>query len=368
MQGQDMNIAHSSPRARLVVRHGKTTLLVIFYVAILFCLADGILDVVLSQGRLISSSFNKQAAKIRDGNGLVSGVVPAQNYYRFADMRVAEASTAIGATPLPISRPGFHIGQDGERLAPAVRSPVATGLLLGASQAFGLYDLDDETLAANLQRALPGIALRNFAVPGQKVRQSMATWRVLRDKRMRFDFVILVSGPMDLTECRSGPALEAREPGLALARLFGRAQSKRVGRDALHCAEPREVALQVDRLIYDLESALAYARRVGVPLAIVVPPTPFGNRSDHSNLKFGERFMGPLTWALRRRLEQQPIAGVYDLSGAFDGQPPYFIDLTGHMSATGQAVLARAIARRVGAGFFSPADKVAVASPAQKSK
>jgi hypothetical protein len=38
------------------------------------------------------------------------------------------------------------------------------------------------------------------------------------------------------------------------------------------------------------------------------------------------------------------------------------------MSATGQAVLARAIAPRVGAGFFSPADKVAVASPAQKSK
>jgi hypothetical protein len=354
---------------RDVSRYGKMALLGLLYIAILFCLADGIFDVVLSQRHLIGNRFNKYTAKARDPNALVSGVVPARDYYLFADMRVAEESTAIGATPLPISRPGFHIGQDGERLTPPVRTPVATGLMLGASQAFGLYNLDDETLAANLQRALPGVALRNFAVPGQKVRQSMTTWRMLRDKGMRLDFVILVSGPMDLTECRPPPGSDpGREPGLAIARLFVRQQSRRVGRDAQRCAEPREVALQVDRLIYDLESALAYARRVGVPLAIVIPPTPFGNRADHSNLKSGEWFMGPLTVALRRRLEQQPIAGVYDLSGAFDGQPPYFIDLPGHMSATGQAVLARAIARRVGAGFFRPATKVAVAPLAQKSK
>lgn len=364
-----MSIVRSRFRVQDLSRYGKTVLLGVFYVAILFCLADGIFDVVLSQRHLIGNRFNKYAAEARDPNALVSGVVPARNYYLFADLRLAEASTAIGATPLPISRPGFHIGQDGERLTPPVRKPVATGLMLGASQAFGLYNLDDETLAANLQRALPGVALRNFAVPGQKVRQSMATWRMLRDKGMRFDFVILVSGPMDLTECRPPPGSDpVREPGLAIARLFVHAQSRRVGHDALRCAEPREIALQVDRLIYDLESALAYARRVGVPLAIVIPPTPFGNRADHSNLKSGEWFMGPLTVALRRRLEQQPIAGVYDLSGAFDGQPPYFIDLPGHMSAAGQAVLARAIVGRVGAGFFSRREKAVVAPPAQKSK
>ncbi len=59
-------------------RYGKIVVLAVFYIGVLVCLADGIVDVVLSQRGNINGKAHKAVGQLQDPNTLINGVIPAR--------------------------------------------------------------------------------------------------------------------------------------------------------------------------------------------------------------------------------------------------------------------------------------------------
>lgn len=348
---------------------------------VVLCLADGFTDLSIYTLRLARAEIAEYSARHAPKDDAVHELYRVQ---RESEMTMPHQYIAgIGLVPRPAILPGFSIGADGQRLVRTGNSPAANvnGLLLGASQAFGIGDSDDQTLSAAMGRILPEVNVSNYAVHGHRIVSNVMYWQSLAERGKKFDFVLIVNGAVDvLYHCLWLPdsnRLNARNsnatPPPALGNAYEKALSLVSPSPPLYpqsCGDnAKDVSSVVNRIIYDLKGAQAFARERRIPLAIVIPPSPYGNRANVSTLT-GDPFyrdwkpiLTPVVSALRRRLKENPLPGVYDLSDAFDGKAPYFLDSSAHMTGQGQEVLAQAIVNRVGKAFFAAREKHLGATP-----
>ncbi|MEN2979734.1 SGNH/GDSL hydrolase family protein [Tistrella bauzanensis] len=318
---------------------------------LIVCLVDGVLDIGIGV-----------ASRIRDRIADA-----ARNDDPYADMRARKLAVmmdlpkrhvaGIGDVLQPVSVPGFTIGAGGERLhTHAVAPDEATRhiLLLGASQAFGLFNDDDETLAAALERHMPGAVVRNFAMPGQSLPGNMMILKQRVAAGDRIDDVLVVNGLMDLIAYCLPPTLPPPVARPVLGDMIkwvtGPAPATSGRSDV--CQTPDERAIVLDRLEEDIRGLLDVAHRHDLQVTLVLTPLPYvagagdGTFARLAQFQRYQAIMDPLMAALRERLDASGSDRVIDLSQSFDGtrQHGLFGDLYGHYTDAGNEALAPLIA------------------------
>lgn len=291
----------------------------------------------------------------------------ARNDDPYADMRAGKLAAmmnlpkrhvaGIGDVLQPVSAPGFTIGAGGERLhthATAPEQATRHVLLLGASQAFGSFNDDDQTLAAALERQMPGTVVRNFAMPGQLLPGNTMILKQRVAAGDTIDDVLVVNGLMDMfAYCLlppSQPPMSRPVLGDLIKWAYGSASMKAEPRDACETREDRAVVL--DRLQEDIRGLLDAARRHDLRVTVVLTPMPYvsgagdGTFARLAQFRRYQAVMEPLMADLRERLDASGSDAVIDLSQGFDGtrQHGLFGDLYGHYTDAGNEALAPLLA------------------------
>lgn len=328
----------------------KKLVSLLFGLFLVVCLIDGVLDIGLGiagelKGRMAGGADdNATATRLARIEGLPKRYIPG-----------------LGHVILPAAVPGVTIGPEGERLHRHLVAPEDARhriLLLGASQAFGFSNDDDETLAAALERQLPGTLVRNFSMPGHTIPANV----MMLDARLaageEYDRVIVVNGAVDLVRVcvlagRLPPPAATRPVIAEIARQLtsagGRHPADGQRQDPCATADGRETA--ATRVLEDLRGLLDYAQRRNVRVTFVLPPAPFGTPAeaevvrDPAAVGAYATALGPALTAFRQKLAAAGLPDVLDLSEAFpsDGRG-LFSDVYGHLSDAGNQLLARRIA------------------------
>lgn len=264
----------------------------------------------------------------------------------------------LGHLVLPIQNGEMHVLADGRRLAPgeAIDPPGPRMAVLGASQAFGVFNSADGMLSAELDSLVPGYSVMNYAVPGQRLSQNSAHLEYLVRQGVQIDYALFVAGPVDVMyHCVHVPTERSYikdKERMRMMNIIVKAQEIYSPRQVDYdCGPEMPGTVSVsDRLRIEMRGALATAEALGIPASVVFHPVPYdGTKADRSNLEDDWYFqvlaasMTPVFREFSKRLQEQPIPSVYDLSGAFAGHPPLFYDVGAHIVDEGQAILARAI-------------------------
>lgn len=328
----------------------KKLVSLIFGLFLLIALVDGVLDIGLG---LAYGLRNRMAEAARDADP-------------YADIR-EEALARLGALTQryvpgtgniyqPGAVPGLTIGEDGERLHTHVTAPdKATRhvLLLGASQAFGSLNGDDASLAAALERRMPGTVVRNFASPGQRLAGNTMVLEQRIAAGDRIDQVLIVNGMLDLIWYCLPPTPPSPRPrpvlGEIAVRLTGdQTNGNPPGSDSA-CITPQGQAAVLDRLMADMDEVLDAAKRRNLPVRLVMLPAPYiagaddGTFENLPQFRDYRRVLDPLFTSLRARISE--VDGIVDLTGYFGtGRRGMFIDLHGHLTDAGNEALAPMIA------------------------
>lgn len=347
----------------------KRYLLILFNTFIVICLIDGVLDIgagvtqrvkpaisaVVALGTADDAQRIRQAT-VRDRIAIMRGIPT-----RFVP--------GVGNVLEPTTAPGVTIGPDGERLhgrqmagsgeaaengRGAGAGPRASDnrqiLLLGASQAFGYLNTDENTLAARLEHQMPGVTVRNFAGAGQPIAASVMVLKQRIAAGDRIDRAILIGGAID-TLALCTPRIPQAAP-LLRPFLLDVARSLRDKADPaseeVSCTTPETQRDMAERVIYEIESALAFADRHHIRLTIIIPPAPYdGDASqviDPDELRRVSQYAGPAVRTLRDRIATMNLPGVVDLGDAFDDRADGFYDAAGHFTDAGNEKMAQAIA------------------------
>lgn len=335
----------------------KRYLLILFNTFIVICLIDGVLDIGAGVAQRVRPAI---AAVVAPGKADDAEVIRLRIVSdRMAIMRGMPVSyvPGVGEVLEPATAPGVTIGPGGERLhggQAATDDDRRQILLLGASQAFGFLNADENTLAARLEHQMPGVTVRNFAGPGQRLAASVMVLRQRIAAGDRIDRAVLIGGAIDalaLCSPRSTQAAPLLRPFLLdIARRLRDVFSARPASAPYACATPDAQRDMADRVIYDIENVLAFADRHHIRLTIIMPPTPHDADGDDSGVvdqdewqRLSQR-VGPAIRTLRDRIATLNLPGVVDLGDAFDDHANGFLDPTGHFTDEGNEILARAIA------------------------
>lgn len=268
-----------------------------------------------------------------------------------------ETVPGLGRLTKPVDHGELTVVAGGRRLAPgeALEPGKPRILVFGASQIFGLYNRADQTVAAHLERLAPEVAFLNYGVMGQTMDASAVHLETLLRQGVSADGVLVIGGAMEpLLHCVFNPATKASQDEKDLLRLksvfMKLKQIVAPAPPVLPCAEFSDVAeTVVDRTLSGMRAMIATARAHDLDITVVIPPQPWVGEADVSNIRETATFqlysggIGATGEMLLERLQKRPIPEVYDLTGVFQGGPPYFIDGAGHISDEGQRVLAKAI-------------------------
>lgn len=268
-----------------------------------------------------------------------------------------EAVPGLGRLTKPVDRGEVTVVAGGRRLAPgeALEPDKPRILVFGASQVFGLYNHADQTVAAHLERLVPEVAFLNYGVIGQTMDASAVHLEFLLRQGVSADAVLVIGGAMEpLFHCVFDLATKASQEEMGLLRLesfFLKLKKQIVPPErSSPCSTSPEVAeTVVDRTLAGMRAMIATAGAHDLDIAVVIPPQPWGGRANVSNIRETATFqlytggIGATGEMLLERLQKRPIPEVYDLTGVFQGGPPYFIDEAGHISGEGQHVFAKAI-------------------------
>lgn len=282
------------------------------------------------------------------------------------------------------------VNEDGDRVHPASPAPAAPVVrFFGGSTIWGTGAADDETIPALFDRLRPGARVVNHGEAAYTARQGLA--RLVNElvRGGSAALVVFYDGTNDVRNgCRrdSGPLAHARE---------GRV------REALEDREARESVAGVLRGTF-LDHTAAFVARARLRSNARRDPDTYGCAADARRAEAvaqalvgswrvartlvearGGRFLAvlqPVAWVGAPRLEhlgdvfrregdlRREYAAVYprvraaiagdrglvDLSHAFDGVPRLYIDAM-HVTAAGNARIARAIADLAGAGSWPAA-------------
>ncbi|WP_372023360.1 hypothetical protein P7L70_04400 (plasmid) [Tistrella mobilis] len=322
----------------------------IFGLFLLIALVDGVLDIGLG---LAYGLRNRMAEAARNADPYTD---IREDALARLDALPQRYMPGTGSIYQPGAVPGLTIGEDGERLHTHVAAPdEATRhiLLIGASQAFGSLNDDDASLAAALERAMPGTVVRNFASPGQRLPGNTMVLKRRVAAGDRIDQVLVVNGTLDLVMYCLPQAYPAPRPRPVLAeiaaRLSGRAsEGPAAGPDGA-CTTPEGRAAVLNRLMADMDEVLSAARRHNLPAILAIVPMPYvadagdGTFADLAQFQRYRRVIDPLITALRPRIAD--VDGIVDLTQGFGtGRPGMFIDLYGHFTDAGNQALAPLLA------------------------
>lgn len=322
----------------------------IFGLFLLVALIDGVLDIGLGlayglRGRMVETARNADPyAGLR-----------ADYEARKQDLPIRYVP-GIGDVFQPGAVPGFTIGAGGERLHSHVTAPdkaMRHVLLLGASQAFGSLNQDEASLAAALERAMPGTVVRNFASPGQRLPGNTMVLEQRIAAGDRIDQVLIVNGTLDLIMYCLPPSYPAPRPRPVLAeiaaRLSGRASEGPAAVTDDACTTPEGRAAVLNRLMADMDEVLSAARRHNLSAILAIVPMPYvadagdGTFADLAQFQRYRRVIDPLIAGLRARIAD--MDGIVDLTRDFGtGRPGMFIDLYGHFTDAGNQALASLLA------------------------
>lgn len=314
-------------------------------------LIDGVIDIAYPATRAVKRVILPEPA------AGVGGVPEAQlpkgwDRYRHREL------PGLGHVVDPVTSPELNVDSFGRRATgnPA-REEGPHGVLLGSSQAFGFLVADEATLAAAIERRRGNVSVTNISGPGRGVAETMTNWqRVAADIRAP-DFGILLFSSVELAKsCWARKATKAQNPALigmlTQAREYIRKQPPVL---PCHTQEARDAA--VERAIYEVHAALAYGRAQTPHFAIVIAPLVYGNAAKVDALLSNQdpaavKSMDLTVRAFRKRLAAERIPGVIDLSGAFDGEQPYFIDESSHFGRLGADRLAELMLQRLPDDMF----------------
>ncbi|WP_372069257.1 hypothetical protein P7L75_02510 (plasmid) [Tistrella mobilis] len=322
----------------------------IFGLFLLIALVDGVLDIGLG---LAYGLRNRMAEAARNADPYTD--IREEALARL-DALPQRYMPGTGSIYQPGAVPGLTIGEDGERLHTHVAAPdEATRhiLLIGASQAFGSLNRDDASLAAALERAMPGTVVRNFASPGQRLPGNTMVLERRIAAGDRIDQVLVVNGTLDLVMYCLPPTTSLPRPRPVLAELAARLmdgapiQPATASHDG--CTTPEGQAAALDRLMADIDEVLAAAARRNLPITLAFVPAPYvadagdGSFDNLAQFQGYRRAIDPLIPDLRARIAG--ISGIVDLTQGFGtGRPGMFIDLYGHFTDAGNEALAPLLA------------------------
>lgn len=326
-------------------------------------LLDGLVDVTYHATyglRSYIKNFARAESVEAQNEQVATGDKDTRDLMPFLDFETRYVA-GQGSIPGAVNRGEMVVRNDGRRMAPgeAVERTEPHVIVLGSSQVFGIFNAAAETLPANLDRLLPGHAVMNYAVPGQHMAENMVYLQRLLRSGVSVDAVLLVAGPLDVFyHCVYLPTQKSyldEKYNARLVNVLHRIEELYRPRAVDYdCGEGNPgVTSVVDRVRGEIRGAVATAHALGLPIAVVVPPSPYGGKSDVSNLVGADlyqayaRGMDVVFAEFSRRLHDEPIESVHDLSGAFQGMPPMFFDEGGHIFDEGQRVLAKEIARTV---------------------
>jgi hypothetical protein len=324
----------------------------LFGLFLTLALIDGVLDIGLG----LAQAVRRQLA-----GGETDPYAALREEYLLRKLELTTRYVpGIGDVFMPGTAPGFTIGADGERLHGHVTAPETASrhvLMLGSSQAFGVFNDDDATLAAALERQMPGTVVRSFAMPGQRLPGNTMVLEQRIAAGDRIDQVLIVNGTLDLISyCLplvSQPPRPRQQPRPLLVeivvRLTDKTSAARPAAPADVCLTPEGQTAALNRLMADMREVLAAAQGRNLPVTLILAPAPYISGADDGTFSTDPRFrrfqtiIDPAFARLRTRLDG--LDGIVDLTEDFGrGRQAMFMDFYGHLTNAGNEALATLIA------------------------
>jgi lysophospholipase L1-like esterase len=306
-----------------------------------------------------------------------AGIPGAEERFREMQRLETEFAPFAGWRYRPFRGATITIGDGGFRLHPAdpadpPGAPVVG--LFGGSTVWGVGVPDDGTLAAALDRRLPGVAVRNFGQTGYNSGQSLALLTERLTAGERLDLAVLFEGVNDVVSlCRADVALTGhgeeevmrrrlRPPRSRLAAtvLEPIAEAAALARRKLAgppptpwiCdRDPARAEAVAETLLRHWEMAHAAAAARGVPVLAVVQPMAYAGAPNLEGLGADrhpglDRQFAAVYPRLRAAAAARGRPWIVDLTAALDGGEPVYFDFC-HVTERGNDRLAGALAERV---------------------
>jgi len=279
----------------------------------------------------------------------------------------------------PIDRPTLHVGDDGNRRhkVGTTNRPDARSLgMFGGSTMWGTGVDDDNTIAAIFDQITDGFVVTNYGERGHTSRQNLAELVNLINTRRMPQVVVFYSGYNDVwahcnyavTESLNGhmeerkirSAVEERRADGHIYRNFllpmmkllpggGGGNRYACDNDATRAEAVAEMMVETWAMARDLVEAR------GGEFHLFLQPNAYVGKPNVSYIDFGGRRRGrdeqfdavyPL---VQRKLAQRGAKWARDLSGAFDGDKPIYID-DAHVAPQGNRIIAEAMREAIAAG------------------
>jgi hypothetical protein len=325
----------------------------LFQVFIVICLVDGFLDITYPLASFTKYFLEKVSWTQPNGLDAGSGIIPPE-----------------WALPLPTrSEPGINniVGQfnsqninvdadgmrhNGQKPPEKVNYSV---FLLGASVAFGWGVADNQTISAHLEHRLKNAEVLNYAGIGQPISDNLMRWHELQHKSDKPDLVILANAAYPiLFECSPTRVLVVNNRVNIfhyISRKF--ADTYLSGNTQGPCASSnRSLDMAVNKSVLEIENAVAFGRKQGIPFYIVYLPTPYESNVNADNLikKQNEKkrilLMRQAVSKFHHELEKLDLPELIDLSQLLPDRL-YFLDISGHLDKEANIVISEALFQRI---------------------
>ena len=228
----------------------------------------------------------------------------------------------------------------------------SVGFILGSSTAFGFGVADNQTFAAHLEKRLKNVRVENYAGVAQPVADSVLRWYDLQKNKAKPDFVIIAGAGFQLYhDCMPDPASKSRKSMLPfLAELVVDTFSTKA---APRCSSNESLDLAVRHSIMEIENAVAFGRKQGIPFHVVYLPTPYDADVNVDNLLNDPKFKGDYSRMksvysrYQEELKKLDLPEFINLGRALPSDRMYFLDAAGHLSIDGNKRVADILAERI---------------------
>lgn len=335
----------------------KRTLVALFQIFIVVCLVDGFLDIVYPLLRTAKVFIRDEVRLGRFAGGGDSSSTPA---------------LILPAAGFPVrNEPGvrsilkeyhsadINVSADGRRQNGSANTvtPDHVWIVLGSSTAFGFGVSDSQTLAANLERKLPGVQVQNYAGLAQSIKENIIRLDEIQRRNGKPRVAVIAGVGYQLwADCMPRPPEEkAQAPRSSILAYMARRVSETLSQTmVMPCASEQSLNYAIQNTLLEMESALAYAERNGIKLYIAYLPTPYDNTANVDNLSWtGHELeqtqeMRRVIARFRAELSRLKLPGIVDVSDALPADKSIFLDKGGHLSGEGNEMVAELLLKSIG--------------------
>lgn len=255
----------------------------------------------------------------------------------------------------------FHGDASGRRITPQkyLEGKKTQGVLFGASMTWGYFVPDDGIISSFLSQKWKNTGIDNYSIQGKTLEQIKLYWKYEAENLKDKDFIIVVGGSVDVAKyCQLEPQqlyVYHEKMQLGISRIAKNLFSSRSENTyGSFCRDEKDIDIVVQRILNSIESLELQAKTFNVPIYIVIPPVPYSNFLNVSNLQNDPQFnilqkkYTKIFDSLNRSINEKNYPYVLNLMNSFDHGDFYFIDREGHLNSKGHEKLATEIVKRLG--------------------